>query len=352
MASARYPFQGGSNFGRLVRRITGQPRPTQRNDGRVLGDSDATRQVRDRIEVAARFAEPALVLGETGVGKELVARQIHFRSSRSRAQPQIVNCAGLGPDVLTSELFGHRRGAFTGADRDRAGRIRAADGSTLILDEISEAPASLQAAVLRAVEYGEVQPVGSDSVLRVDVRFVATSNKTLLELGRGDGFRTDLLHRLAAFVISIPPLRERRDDVEEIASAYLATLAAQYGTERCLSSGGLALLREHTFPGNVRELRQILLRAYAASSDAAIAPAAVAGAILPIDQQPGCATADSEPTSLALDRTVRRHIRRAIAMADGNLSQAARLLEIPRSTLQHYLVKYRVEAPARGRAAL
>ena len=333
-----------------MRRTTGQPRPPQRNDSRFLGGSDATLQVRDRITVAALFAEPALVLGETGVGKELVAREIHARSSRSRAEARIVNCAGLSPDVLASELFGHRRGAFTGADRDRVGRIRAADGSTLILDEISEAPPSLQATVLRAVEYGEVQPVGSDSVFRVDVRFVATSNKTLSELSQGS-FRADLLHLLAAFVISIPPLVERLEDLDEIASAYLATLAAQYGYERYLSSGGLALLHQHTFPGNVRELRQILLRAYAASRDGVIAPGSVAAAILPIDRQPTCATSDTEPTPLALERVVRRYIRHAIAMADGNLSQAARLLEIPRSTLQHYLVKYRIQLPARGRAA-
>lgn len=334
-----------------MRRTTGHPRPARRNDIRLLGGSDAMCQVRDQIEVAARYTEPALVLGETGVGKELVARQIHSHRSRSRAQLEIVNCAGLSPDLLASELFGHRRGAFTGADRDRAGRIRAADGSTLILDEISEAPRSLQATVLRAVEYGEVQPVGSDSVFQVDVRFVATSNKTLHELSQGSAFRIDLLHRLAAFVIRIPPLAERLEDLEEIATAYLATLAAQYGCLRHLSPGGLALLGDQAFPGNVRELRQILLRAYAASRDEVIAPAAVAAAILPIDRQPTAAMSDTTPTSLALEQVVRRHIRQAIAMADGNLSQAARLLEIPRSTLQHYLIKYRIQTPARGRAA-
>ncbi len=158
-----------------MRRTTAQPRPARHNESRLLGGSDAMCRVRDQIEVAAQYTEPALVLGETGVGKELVARRIHRRSSRSLAEPEIVNCAGLSPDVLASELFGHRRGAFTGADRDRAGRIRAADGSTLILDEISAAPPSLQATVLRAVEYGEVQPVGSDSVFQVDVRFVWSS---------------------------------------------------------------------------------------------------------------------------------------------------------------------------------
>ncbi len=311
-------------------------------------------QVRDHIDVAARFTEPVLVLGETGVGKELVAQQIHLRSLRSKSSvsPQVVNCAGLSPELLASELFGHRRGAFTGADRDRTGRIRAADGSTLILDEISEAPQSLQATVLRAVEYGEVQPVGTDCLFRVDVRFVATSNRTLTELGQSDAFRTDLLHRLAAFVIRIPPLRERAADVEEIVTAYLATLADRYGCERELSVGGLALLHDHAFPGNVRELRQIVLRAYAASTGELIGPDAVAAGILPVDQVPTAdGLSDTAPPTLALEKIVRRHIRQAIAMANGNLSQAARLLEIPRSTLQHYLVKYRVEAPARGRAA-
>ncbi|HJO02967.1 MAG TPA: sigma 54-interacting transcriptional regulator [Acidobacteriota bacterium] len=332
-------------------RTIAQPQPTQRSDSRLLGSSDAMCQLRDQISVAAQYMEPALVLGESGGGKELVARQIHAHSSRSQAAPEIVNCAGLSPDVLASELFGHRRGAFTGAERDRTGRIRVANGSTLVLDEISEAPPSLQAAVLRAVEYGEVQPVGCDTAFRVDVRFVATSNKTLTDLGGGVGFRADLLHRLAAFVILVPPLAERLDDIDEIAAAYLATLGIRYGRERQLSSGGLALLHQHTFPGNVRELRQILLRAYAASSEEIIAPAAVGEAILPVDREPSSAVPDSRPTSLALEEAVRGRILQAIAMADGNLSQAARPLEIPRSTLQHYLVKYRIEAPTRGRAA-
>ncbi len=280
-------------------------------------------QVRDQIKVAAQFSEPVLVLGETGVGKELVAQQIHSRSPRSQARAglQVVNCAGLSPDVLAAELFGHRRGAFTGADRDRSGRIRSADGSTMVLDEISEAPPSLQATVLRTVEYGEVQPVGSDFLFRVDVRFVATSNRTLTELGLSDAFRTDLLHRLAAFVIEIPPLRHRSADLDEIAAAYLATLADRYGRECELSVGGMALLHEHSFPGNVRELRQILLRAYAASTGGHIAPDAIAAAILPTDHE-AAGISDIRPQTLSY-RTFLNAFRAETGMSPSGFQRRA-----------------------------
>jgi DNA-binding NtrC family response regulator len=310
-----------------------------------IGDSPAMRSLRVEIARAAAFDEPVLLLGETGTGKELVARCIHERSLRGALPLQVIQCAGIGADMLTAELFGHRAGSFTGAAGNRAGRIRAAAGSTILLDEISETPGSFQAAVLRAIDLGEVQPVGMDETVHVDARFVATSNRPIEELAEGGDFRLDLFHRLAAFVIRIPPLRDRPEDIGPLAEHLLAQLANRYGEPRKLADGALGRLRHHDFPGNVRELRQILVRAYAHTPTPHIGRADVAAAII----SPGDIAANdgSRPAEdLSLQEAIRGHIRRALLVADGNLAEAARRLQIPRSTLQHYLVKYRVDERA------
>lgn len=317
----------------------------------LVGSSAVMRELRSAIESVAPFDEPVLILGETGTGKELVARAIHTASPRNERPLQIVHCAGLGGDILAAELFGHAAGSFTGATRSREGRIRAADGSSLVLDELTESPAAVQAALLRAIEYGEVQPVGRDRPLRTDVRFLATSNRSFDELNEGECLRQDLFHRLAGFVLRIPPLRGRREDIDELARHFLDQLAAQYGAERDLSEDAAALLATEPFPGNVRQLRQVMLRAYAASSSEELQPEDLTDALdvsIPADR------GETSSGVVALESVVRRHIRKVLTAADGNLSRAARLLEIPRSTLQHYLVKYDVEpatSDSPGRAA-
>lgn len=306
-----------------------------------IGISDATRELRRQIAIAARFEEPVLVVGETGVGKELVAAGIHRQSARRDRPLQVVQCAGISAEILAAELFGHRAGSFTGASRDRRGRIRAADGSTVVLDEVSETPGAFQAALLRVVEQREVQPVGVDRPVAVDARFVATSNRPLAQLAQGDGFRRDLFYRLASFVISIPPLRDRPSDIEPIANHLLEQLSARYGEARGLAPGGLELLRQHDYPGNVRELKQILIRAYACCGTDRIGVAEVRSALtMPGPRQPERDVAAPGPS---LEAVIRCHIRETIRAAEGNLSEAARRLEVPRSTLQHYLVKYRVD---------
>lgn len=307
----------------------------------MLGSGGAIRSIDRQIATASRFDEPVLVLGETGVGKELVARLVHLRSDRGHRSLQVINCAGVAAELLGSELFGHRVGAFTGAARRRAGRIRAADGSTIVLDEISETPARFQAALLRTIENGEVQPIGSDAACRVDVRFIAISNRSISELGHGDSFRQDLFHRLASLLITVPPLRHRLEDLEELSMHFLSLLADRYGNTKRLNAGALALLAEHGFPGNVRELRQILTRAYAASKTTTIASSNVANAILPTSCPANQAVFNADDNR-SLERIIRGHIRRTLALADDNISAAARRLEVPRSTLQHYLLKYQI----------
>lgn len=312
------------------------------DSSRLIGRSAVMCALREQARLAARFDEPVLIVGETGTGKELLAHYLHAHGPRGSRPLQTIHCAGLGADVLAAELFGHVAGAFTGASRDRAGRIRAADGSTVLLDELSETPQEFQAALLRVLEYGEIQPVGQDRPVRVDVRFVATSNRPLEHLSAGRGFRTDLYHRLAAFVLRIPALRERQEDIPELAEHFLETFAERYGAARKFSPGALVLLAGQRFPGNVRELRQAVLRAFAGCAEPTIGPEHVARAL-----QDPCAP-EPAANSASLEGVVRRHIRQTLRVAGGNLSQAARLLDIPRSTLQHYLVKYRVEPPERA----
>lgn len=316
----------------------------------LIGSSRALTELRAEIERIAAFREPVLVLGETGTGKELVARVLHERGPRSGQPLQLIHCAGISGDVLASELFGHAAGAFTGASCDRRGRIRAGDGSTVVLDEITETPSSFQAAILRAIEYGEVQPLGRDDSAKVDVRFVATSNRPLAQLARGEGLRHDLFHRLAAFVLVVPPLRERPRDVLDLAHHFLEETAERYGRPLRWKPGALDLLAGQPFPGNVRELRQVVVRAYAAADGDSI-DAAVLRRVL----SPGRThEEDPERPAVTLEQVIRRHIAHTLRVAEGNLSQAARLLDVPRSTLQHYLVKYRVEPAveeARRRAA-
>ena len=316
-------------------------------DDSLIGDSGAMRAVRRKIVAAARFDEPVLILGESGTGKELVARAVHAAHRHADQPLRVVNCAVLGGEILAAELFGHRAGAFTGARHDRRGRLTAAAGTSLLLDELSEAPETVQLALLRAIEVGEVQPIGADDTETVrDVRYMATSNRNPRDLISDDGLRADLFHRLATFVIHVPALRDRRDDIAPLVEHFLERLASRYGRQRSLADGAYGLLHEHDFPGNVRELRQIVFRAYAACEGQVISPLGVEQAILAT----AAFTTDRGPLTdrpsdgpLPLQEVIRAHIRRMVAMADFNLAHAARLMEIPRSTLQHYLSKYDID---------
>ncbi len=320
----------------------------------MVGDCPAMERLREQVQVAARYDEPVLILGETGVGKELVARSIHALGPRADRPFQVINCAAMTSEILASELFGHRAGAYTGAVRDRRGRLRAAAGSTVLLDELTETDAGFQAAILRAIETGEVQPLGDDRIDHVDVRFLATSNRRAPELGDAACLRPDLLYRIAAFIIDVPPLRDRLEGLPALCDHFLGRLRDRYGEARALSPGVQDLLRQHDYPGNVRELERILTRAYALALDEIITPTQLDAAIRAwpgSSRPPPRDTAWLEPgagTDLALQSVIRAHIRHTIAIADRNLSEAARVFEIPRSTLQHYLSKYRIN-PAEER---
>ncbi len=316
----------------------------------LIGDSPHVRAIRAKIADWAAYTEPVLIVGESGTGKDVVARAVHAASSRRHLPLHVVNCAGLSAEVLMAELFGHERGAFTGATGARLGRLRAADGGTLLLDEISEAPPGLQAALLRVIENGEVQPVGSDDVAQVDVRILATSNRPAAELASGAAFRLDLLHRLAGMVVQVAPLRSRPEDIAPLAHMFLTRLESTIGKRVELTPRAMQRLESYELPGNARELRQILVRASAGAADGRIDALTIESAIADSLTVGAPAAAPENMADRTLAAVIRRHIGATLDATGGNLSAAARRLDVPRSTLQHYLVKYDVEYGRQSRS--
>jgi len=292
-------------------------------DDGLLGDSAATRKLRELIAKVAPSEATVLVRGESGAGKEVVARAIHAASGRRDDPFLAVNCAAIAESLLESELFGYRKGAFTGADTDREGLFEAARAGTVFLDEIGEAGPAVQAKLLRVLESRTINRVGDPRERHVDARVVAATNRPLEQAIAAATFREDLYYRLLVFPIDVPPLRERPDDIEPLALHFLGRLGRR---EHALPAVTLRRLRVHTWPGNVRELRNVIERAHILAS----------GEILRDDH----VVLDAAPTArqsvgadLNLDENARGLIRTAIARAGGNKALAARMLGITRRTL-------------------
>jgi anaerobic nitric oxide reductase transcription regulator len=287
-----------------------------------------------------------LVTGETGVGKELVARQIHETSARTDEALIDVNCAALPVSIAESELFGHVAGAFTGALRDRAGKFEVADKGTLFLDEVGELPLELQPKLLRALQHGEVQRVGSDRVHRVDVRVIAATNRDLereVEAGR---FRADLFHRLAVFPVHVPPLRDRREDIPLLAARFADVVARRLGVHRVrLDEQARRELVGADWPGNVRELENVVSRAVLRASSGAADRAGVitvtSGHLDVARASPGSSVKAPAPVDPAgtlreqVEAFERRVILDAVRACAGNWAAAARALGMHRSNLHH-----------------
>jgi transcriptional regulator with GAF, ATPase, and Fis domain len=225
----------------------------------MVGDSPGMVELARMVRLVAPTSTTVLIQGDTGTGKELVARAVHRLSPRANRPILVLNCAAIPEALLEAELFGHTRGAFTGAVQSRTGRIEAAHGGTLFLDEIGEMPLALQAKMLRFLESGELQRVGDNETLHVNVRVVAASHQPLLQRSVERAFRLDLYHRLAVFPVHVPALRDRMEDVLPLAAHLLAKLGEVMPMKR-LSSGGAMKLMEHDWPGNVRELAHVLER--------------------------------------------------------------------------------------------
>nr|WP_232539984.1 nitric oxide reductase transcriptional regulator NorR [Azohydromonas aeria] len=341
----------------------------------LLGRSAAMQRLRREIDTVAATDLTVLVLGETGVGKELVAQRLHAQSLR-RERPLVqVNCAALPETLADSELFGHRRGAFTGATQARAGRFQLADGGTLFLDEVGELAPAVQAKLLRVLQAGEVQRPGSDAVVHVDVRVIAATNRDLAAEVAAGRFRADLYHRLAVYPLHVPPLRERGRDVLALAEGFLEENQHRLGARNLrLSPASKALLLQQAWPGNVRELEHLVSRAalrarmepgkgrwiaveprhlLGEAAGAALSPArapadAVSGAAVP-DALPGRDAAAAPTLREATDAFQRRWIAEALARHGGSMAAAAREAGMDRANF-HRLARRLGLRPGRGAA--
>jgi two-component system response regulator AtoC len=290
----------------------------------IIGDSPALRRALDAAMRLAGRDVTVLIRGETGTGKELIASLLHFRSPRAAGPLVRFNCAALPADLAESELFGHARGAFTGATQAHRGYFAQAHGGTLVLDEVGELPATVQAKLLRALQEGEIQPVGASRVERVDARIVACTHRDLAAEARAGRFREDLYYRLAVVELAVPPLRERREDIAPLAEAFARRSAGRFGLEGVrLTPELLESLRARDWPGNVRELENTVTRLVALSDGGPIGAEAPA--------RPGPA----EPLSLReqLAAFERDLLERTLADCGGNQSEAARRLRVSRVTL-------------------
>jgi anaerobic nitric oxide reductase transcription regulator len=319
-------------------------RTLSQGGGMLLGASPAMARLRDELALVARSDLTVLITGETGSGKELVARRIHEASSRADEAMIHVNCAALPVSIAESELFGHVAGAFTGATRDRAGKFEVADGGTLLLDEIGELPMELQPKLLRALQQGEIQRVGSDRVHTVNVRVIAATNRDLEREVQHGRFRADLYHRLAVFPLRVPPLRERRDDIALLASHFADVAARRIGVAGVrVDASAKARLADADWPGNVRELENVVargvLRAAAGRGSSDIVTLTAAHLDLGAPAAPVPATPallpGGQPFREQVDAFERQLISAAIERHDGNWAAAARTLGMHRSNLHH-----------------
>ena len=309
----------------------------------LVGGSDAMREVHKRIGLAAAGSAPVLLTGETGTGKELVARALHRHSARADRAFVAINCSAIPRDLLESELFGHVRGAFSGATADRPGCFRAADGGVLLLDEIGDMALELQSKILRVLQEGELTPVGGHRSVKVDVRVVAATHRDLPADVRSGRFREDLFYRLNVLPIRLPPLRERPADIPVLAEHFLR-LAAGGEPPKALSAEAAQSLRHGRWPGNVRELRNLMARCQAlvrhrVLSKADLDACGVDCAGAPSPQAAGEDLANGELPA-AVERLERLMIERALSQAAGNRAEAARTLGIHRQALYRKLEQY------------
>ena len=316
-----------------------------------MGGSAAIAQVIQQVAQVAESNFTVLVQGETGTGKELVARGIHQQSPRRPAPFVAVDCGAIPETLVESELFGHERGAFTGAQARREGHFQLAKGGTLFLDEIGNVPLATQAKLLRALEQREVNPLGAARAVAVDARIIAATNSELEESVKAGRFRADLYYRLSEFTIALPPLRSRREDITHLSQRFLDEVSMELRRPvRRISDEAMQVLLHHEWPGNVRELRNVVRKAALLATDVVTPehiPALSASA-------PGPARAAAEPAGedlslrevaeLAAGQAEREVIRHALESTKGNKSQAARLLRTDYTTLHSKMKRYGISA--------
>jgi len=315
----------------------------------MVGDSYAMRQLREQVAMAAPTNGRVLIYGENGTGKELVARTVHALSRRRNNAWVEVNCAAIPEDLIESELFGHVRGAFTGAVADRRGKFEVADGGTIFLDEIGDMSLKTQAKVLRVLQEQTMEAVGGTARIRVDARVLAATNKDLQAEIRAGSFREDLYFRLNVIPIFVPPLRERHEDIPLLAEHFMSEFSREYGRRlKTFDAGAIAALQRYAWPGNVRELRNVIERLTIMAPGDAIAGSDVGflqqntvGRVEPPEQ-----TAGRQTLHEARDQFERDLILRTLAEQQGNMSKTAEVLGVERSNLYRKMRAFGI-APSR-----
>jgi DNA-binding NtrC family response regulator len=316
--------------------------------GRLIGSSDAMREIYGFIQKVAPSTAPILILGESGTGKELVARAIHDTGSRSGSPFIAVNCAALSEGLIESEMFGHERGAFTGAVNQKKGRFELADCGTLFLDEIGELPPVLQSKLLRVLQEGEFERVGGHQTLRVDVRVIAATHRDLVHAIVSGQFREDLYYRVNVLSVKVPPLRERPEDLPALVDHFLARAAGEMHRNVSIDPETLALLQRYRWPGNIRELENVIERAVVLTDGPAIRAADLPKEITGLSAE--VARAFGDP-NLSLDEKMGRLEREAILQTlqetGWNQTQAAKRLGLKRSSLQYKMKRHGLEPDAR-----
>lgn len=326
----RHAAQVQAEARRLETRVEQLERQLQSSDDDLLSDSPAMMQLLDTARQVATTDATVLTLGESGTGKGVLAKSLHGWSERAAAPFVTINCPSLSADLLESELFGHQKGAFTGATESTEGRVGQADGGTLFLDEIGDFPLPLQAKLLRFIQDKEYERVGDPVTRRADVRIVAATNRDLTEMARSGDFREDLLYRLNVITLTLPPLRERPEDLPQMAERFLAQFAASYNRPAArFSDEAMADICRYTWPGNIRELRNVIERV------TIIAPGEEVSARdlgLKVSQEPGSSNYCRVGDPVSLGDLEKAHIMAVLATSP-SLEAAARTLGIDASTL-------------------
>ncbi|HYD50268.1 MAG TPA: sigma-54 dependent transcriptional regulator, partial [Terriglobales bacterium] len=328
---------------RLRTQVTQLRRDLSRYDrfGEIVGRSPSMQEIYQVIDAVSQNKSNILITGENGTGKELIARTIHNRGPLASKPFLAINCGALSETLLESQLFGHRKGAFTGAIEDHEGVFQAASGGTLFLDEVGEIPVALQVKFLRAIQEREVTPLGSTKPVPVAVRLIAATNRDLERATAEGMFRSDLFYRLNVVPIHLPPLRQRREDIVPLVEHFIGEFSRLYGVEpRRVTPEAMERLVQYAWPGNIRELQNAIERAFALSADPQIGLSDLPAAI---SRRPGDALgsggqAPGEP--LPLEEIERRNIAAALKHAGGNKNEAARILGIDRQRLYRKLQKY------------
>lgn len=320
--------------------------------GEIIGESQALRRTLAQLEAVAPTPANVIILGESGVGKELIARALHARSDRANKPLVKVNCASVPKELFESEFFGHVKGAFTGAHRDRVGRLQLADGGTLFLDEVGEIPLSEQSKLLRALQEHEFERVGDQDTTKVDVRVVAATNRDLAAEVKAGRFREDLYYRLSVFPIEVPPLRDRLDDVGPLACHFLDLIGRELGRESLrLTEQQLARLKRHSWPGNIRELKNVMERAAISSTGSRLrVDMALPDPVPPTPSHTTPARDDSTFVSDAEFRALEKdNLVAALRSADGRIwgeGGAADLLGLNPSTLKYRMKQLKIDRHA------